>query len=378
MPRTHTLSTASTEAKTATDLTTWHSKNRRDLPWRAPWGQNPDPYHVLVSEFMLQQTQVATVIPYFHRFLEAFPTLQHLAEAPADTVMRHWQGLGYYRRAKRLQACAQAIVQQHQGRFPQTYDQLADLPGVGPYTAGAIASIAFNQPVPAIDGNANRVLARLFDIPDPVDKTPGKKAIQQAAESLHAAAPRANPGMLNEAIIELGATLCTPTEPQCLLCPVADHCQARASNTIHLRPVTTPKKKPTAVTHHILAIFKPRRGSVPESAGHWLLRQRPASGLWADLWELPTLEEDATPEALTEWAHDTFGLRITTPKRRHRFQHQTTHRTITFVLWHATPQSGRLKPPSARWLTPAQIDQVPLAKPQTTALSQLSVLNPSG
>lgn len=344
-------------------LVSWHRKQRRDLPWRSPWDKRPSPYAVLVSEVMLQQTQVTTVIPYFERFMAAFPTITALAQAGPDEVMRLWKGLGYYRRAQRLQACAQAVVTNHQGELPDTYDKLLALPGLGEYTAGAVASIAFGQRVPAVDGNVCRVLARLDGIDQPIDTTPGKAAIRETATQLVQVRCSGGPGMLNESLMELGATLCTPRSPQCLLCPVAPHCSARRTGQAEALPIKGRRKDPVAVEHHVVLI---RRGA------KLLVRRRPDTGLWANMWEVLTLEENGmTPDALTDWVADDFGILLNALSETDRFTHRTTHRLITFVVWQPASLSGRLKKTSAQWMHLDDASALGMAKPMTRVLQNL-------
>ncbi|MGF1633198.1 MAG: A/G-specific adenine glycosylase [Phycisphaerae bacterium] len=263
-------------------LLKWYDANRRDLPWRPPagtgTGERPDPWAVLVSEAMLQQTQVATVIPYFHRFLATFPTPAALAEADEQHVLRLWQGLGYYRRARNLQAAARAIVQRHGGQVPADHAALLALPGVGPYTAGAVASIAFDIPAPIVDGNVARVLSRLCLIETPPEAAGTKRRLWDLAEAV---LPAERPGALNSAMMELGATLCTPKNPQCLICPVADVCRAREAG--RQTQIPTPKKARATPLHERLVLVLVRGESV-------LIEQRPSTGRWAGLWQFPTVE----------------------------------------------------------------------------------------
>src|SRR5688572_3923564 len=207
-----------TSASFARRLLAWYDRHRRDLPWRPDPKTGrpaPEPYHVLVSEAMLQQTQVATVIPYYHRFLARFPTVSDLANAPEQDVLRGWQGLGYYSRARNLQAAARAIVNEHGGELPRTIEDLLALPGVGRYTAGAVASIAFDVKAPIVDGNVARVLCRVDRIEtDPRDRTTQQLLWRRAEEVL----PKKRVGDFNSALMELGATVCTPKSPQCLIC----------------------------------------------------------------------------------------------------------------------------------------------------------------
>src|SRR3954465_8164953 len=197
----------------------WYDRHRRILPWRAGPGETPDPYRVWLSEIMLQQTTVKTVAPYYARFLERFPTVEQLAKAPLDDVLKAWAGLGYYARGRNLHACAQAVVERHGGRFPTTVGALSALPGVGPYTAAAIAAIAFDEPATPVDGNIERVIARLFAVED---ELPGAKPrIRRLAADL---TPARRAGDFAQAMMDLGATLCTPKKPACGLCPLNENC----------------------------------------------------------------------------------------------------------------------------------------------------------
>lgn len=251
-------------------LLRWYDQARRNLPWRLQPGSNSvlDPYHVLLSETMLQQTQVTTVIPYFHRFLERFPTLTALASAHQQDVLRLWQGLGYYSRARNLHAAAQKVVRDFDGRLPETVEQLLQLPGIGRYTAGAIASIAFNQRAPILDGNVQRVLCRLDQVTaDPRERETQKILWQRAEELL----PKQRVGDFNSALMELGAMLCTPRSPQCLLCPVREHCQAHAAGMQEQIPAP---KKSRPIPLNRRRTYCIRRGD------EWLIEQRPATGRW--------------------------------------------------------------------------------------------------
>ena len=211
-------------------LLRWFRENARDLPWR----KNRTPYAVWVSEIMLQQTQVATVIDYFNRFMKRFPTVEKLARARQDTVLKMWEGLGYYTRGRNLHKAAKLITSDYSGQLPDTVDQLQKIPGIGRYTAGAIASIAFNRPAPILDGNVIRVLCRLFCIDgNPMD-TPVKNQLWDLADTL---VHTKHPGDFNEAMMELGATVCTPQNPSCLLCPLKNHCQAMKTGRQHELPV---------------------------------------------------------------------------------------------------------------------------------------------
>jgi A/G-specific adenine glycosylase len=342
----------------------WYRRCRRDLPWRS---DRPDPYHVLVSETMLQQTQVATVIAYFHRFIAALPTVEALAAADELRVLRLWQGLGYYRRARHLHAAARCIVQQHGGKMPTTAAELNKLPGVGRYTAAAVASIAFGQQAAVLDGNVARVLARWCAIDQPIDDAAVKTQLWSIAESLvpkrHPESP-GSPGDHNQAVMELGALICTPRQPKCSICPVATLCEANAQGRADALPVRRQRRKPTATTHHIVAV---RRG------GKLLFEQRPADGLWANMWQMPTAE--STDESdLPAWLTQHAGVTTSKLKRIDSFTHQTTHRTIEFVVWSAATPRGKLK--RGTWRHPNDVDDLPLPNPQHKALHLITPASP--
>lgn len=338
-------------------LLRWYRENRRDLPWRADSSSGSfsgfNPYHTLVSEAMLQQTQVATVIPYFHRFIAAFPTVEDLSAAEEQRVLRLWQGLGYYRRARNLHAAARMIVERFDGQLPSAVEELLKLPGVGRYTAGAIASIAFNRRAPIVDGNVARVLSRWFAIEEPVDEPRTRERLWKLAEHL---VPPRSPGDFNQGMMELGAMVCAPKSPACLVCPVSSHCDAHRRGIQDRLPAMLPKRKPKPVTHAVLAI---------EKRGRYLFEQRPADGLWSNMWQLPTREGESVA-SLPQWAADTLGLCIGLPERVSGFTHQTTHRTIRFTVHHASVASGRKR--RGAWHRLDAVDDLPLPKPQLEAL----------
>lgn len=346
-----------------TSLLRWYDRHYRALPWRTPPGAENScrvpPYHVLVSEAMLHQTQVTTVLRYFPRFIEIFPTIETLATADEASVLQVWQGLGYYRRARNLQAAAKAIVKHFDGQIPSNIDQLRTLPGIGAYTAGAIASIAFGRRSAAVDGNVIRVLARLFVLKGPSNHPSMVSAAWQIAEHL---VPPTRPGDFNQAMMDLGATICTPRNPRCSACPLQRRCLAFQSDMVDQLPERSTRSQPQSVRHHVLAISR---------SGRWVLRQRPKNGLWAGMWELPSVENQMKPTALSlkQWIHDNLGLTVTTPARLCTFKHRLTHRLVEFVLWVAVADAGRLRPSIGQWCTPTQISKVPLANPQRRAVA---------
>jgi len=261
----------------STELLNWYRLVKRDLPWRI----NKDPYRVWVSEIMLQQTRVDTVIPYYNQFMSKFPTVRALAEAPEEEVLKSWEGLGYYSRARNLQAGAKEVAQRYGGIVPDDKASVAGLKGVGPYTSGAIMSIAFNRPEPAVDGNVMRVLSRYFCLEDDIAKASTRVGIEKLAASL---IPEGAAGDFNQALMELGALVCTPKSPSCLPCPVMEHCEARLAGREMELPIKT-KAKPPRPEFRAAAIVV---GS-GEHAGKVLVRQRPATGLLTQMWELPHL-----------------------------------------------------------------------------------------
>lgn len=264
----------------------WYDEEARVLPWRYEPGGKADPYRVWLSEIMLQQTTVKAVIPYFMRFLEAFPTVRHLARADEEDVLRLWAGLGYYSRARNLHACARRVVDHHKGKFPKTEAELRALPGVGPYTAAAIASIAFGQKATPVDGNVERVVARLSAVEMPLPAA--KPTLRKLAEAL---TPTDRAGDFAQAMMDLGATVCTPKRPSCLMCPLNARCEARALGLAGELPRRV-EKAARPVRFGIAFVALGEDGRV-------LLRQRPDTGLLARMIELPS----------TPWGEDTADVR---------------------------------------------------------------------
>ncbi|MVO99786.1 A/G-specific adenine glycosylase [Paenibacillus lutrae] len=259
----------------STHLLAWYLIHRRDLPWR----RSRNPYHIWISEVMLQQTRVDTVIPYFHKFTELFPTVEALATAPEDEVLKAWEGLGYYSRARNLQQAVREVHEQYGGTVPDSKEEFSSLRGVGPYTSGAVLSIAYNKPEPAVDGNVMRVLSRYFLIEDDIAKPAARIGMEKLARDL---IPEGAAGDFNQALMELGAMVCTPRSPQCLTCPVMDQCAGRLAGREETLPVKT-KAKPPMPERRLVALIE----GEGENAGRILIRQRPQEGLLARMWELP-------------------------------------------------------------------------------------------
>ena len=344
-----------------TDLLAWYDRHRRDLPWRVPPGSaaTPQPYHVLVSEAMLQQTQVATVVPYFRRFLEQFPTVDALAAADEQTVLRAWQGLGYYSRARNLQRSARLIVADHGGRVPSTVEALLSLPGVGRYTAGAVASIAFGVAAPILDGNVARVLCRLDAVRDDPRDPAVRDLLWTRAEAV---LPADRLGDFNSALMELGATVCTPRSPRCLMCPVRDHCQAVAAGIQEQIP--PPKKaKPTPLERRWT--FAIRHGD------RYLIEQRPARGRWAGMWQFVTVP--AGPRQPTaRLVGDRLPLRVTPPQPLGRVEHGLTHRRYEFDVFRCDVVGDAPPPEPRRWVTLAELAAYPLPRPHVKVAAMLA------
>ncbi|MFP4143801.1 MAG: A/G-specific adenine glycosylase [Phycisphaeraceae bacterium] len=352
-------------------LLAWYDAHHRTMPWRVSPGAEagrPEPYPILVAETMLQQTQVATVIPYFQRFIERFPTVAALASAEEQEVLRLWQGLGYYRRARNLHAAAKRIVDEFGGTVPGEVEKLLELPGVGRYTAGAVASIAFGRRAPIVDGNVARVLARLLAIEEPVDKAAVRRRLWEVAEAV---VPGDRPGDFNQAMMELGSQICTPQGPTCPRCPVAEQCLARQDGREEEIPAMSPRKQPKAVTHVVAAV---------ERRGRWLFEQRPEAGLWANLWQMPTWEWDQPAEvdeqAVAAWLSERTGLKVEPAGREEPFVHQTTHRRITFELTRWRVTGGRLRTGAGAWRPLRSLGDLPLSNPQRRVVGVLEARGP--
>lgn len=357
-------------------LLRWYDAHRRDLPWR----RTRDAYAIWISEAMLQQTRVETVIPYWTRFLERFPDVASLARAELDDVYALWTGLGYYSRARNLKAAAESIVADHDGRLPADAESLKRLPGIGRYTAGAVASIAFDREEPLVDGNVVRVFSRLEDIrADVADKQVVSQLWALAGELVRG--PR--PGDLNQALMELGATVCTPKRPACSTCPVRRQCRGFAvdrsgeggsgSSTAHVENLPRKAKRKPARAIRGLAVAIDRGGQI-------LAVRRPESGLMAGLWELPggPLEADEEPkEHAPRLLGESVGLEVRELTHAGRVEHLFTHRALCLEVFHARALPGarvRLSGYTAhRWLAPDELLALAHAGPTRKALVLLGL-----
>lgn len=257
------------------NLVNWFLSEQRNLPWR----KNKDPYRIWVSEIMLQQTRVDTVIPFYNNFMQNFPTIADLANAEDEKVLKAWEGLGYYSRARNLQSAVKEVHETYEGKVPNTPEQISKLKGVGPYTAGAILSIAYGIPEPAVDGNVMRVLSRILTINEDIGIPKNRKIFEHAVRALIS---HEDPSSFNQGLMELGALICTPTNPACLLCPVREQCLAFEEGLVYELPIKSKKKAPKPVELVV--------GVIKNKNGKYLIQQRPPTGLLANMWEFPTAE----------------------------------------------------------------------------------------
>jgi A/G-specific adenine glycosylase len=322
-------------------LLTWYDRYRRALPWRAPPGRRADPYRVWLSEIMLQQTTVKAVAPYYAKFLERWPDLPALAAAPLDDVLKVWAGLGYYARARNLHACARTIVERHDGKIPATEALLRELPGIGPYTAAAIAAIAFDESTSPVDGNIERVIARLHAL-----DTPLPAAKPEIAKFARALTPPRRAGDFAQAMMDLGATICTPKSPACILCPWNESCAAYARGDAETYPRRTPKREGDL-----------RRGTAfvaRRADGFVLMRSRPAQGLLGGMTEVPTTEwsKDFEASKATHSAPRFASVRkkIVWRKTAGIVRHVFTHFPLELTVYVADVPARTSAPKGTRWV----------------------------
>ena len=335
-------------------LRSWFRRHQRDLPWR----RDRDPYRIWVSEVMLQQTQVATVIPYFERFLRAFPTLADLAAAEEQDVLRLWEGLGYYRRARDLHRAARILVADHQGRFPDDPAVLGALPGLGRYTCNAVLSQAFDRRLPILEANTQRVLSRLFGRAQDPRQGPARRWLWQAAEDI---LPQRDIGAFNQALMELGALVCTPAAPRCTDCPLAARCLARQRGQQESIPTRSPAPEIQRIQE---AAIVARRGS------EVLLVQRPQRGRWAGLWEFPhgpLTDGEAAETAAARLLRELTGLQARIGPELLTIRHGVTRYHITLTCFEAELAAGAFQSAfyvEGRWLSLADLAAYPVSSPQ--------------
>ena len=349
-------------------LLVWYDAHKRDLPWR----RTQDPYKIWISEIMLQQTRVDTVIPYYERFLDWFPTVAELAQAPEEKLLKAWEGLGYYSRVRNMQKAAQQIMENHGGVFPSSYDEISKLKGIGPYTAGAIASIAFGLAEPAVDGNVMRVLARLFEVDYDIGVPTNRKIFQAMMEIL---IDPARPGDFNQALMDLGSDIESPVNPRPEESPVKEFSAAYQHGTMDRYPIKAPKKKPVPV--YLTAFI------IKDSQGHYLLEKNEREGLLSGFWHFPLIEVDSLSENLGQLSlldgqghvvdnpeilsfEQDYDLAIDWQDRSYPIvQHVFSHRKWQVQLRYGLVKEGEQESSeSTVWLIPEEFSDYPFAKPQ--------------
>ena len=334
------------------ELLHWYEEDARDLPWR----RTKDPYCVYLSEIILQQTRVDQGLPYYNRFLERFPTLQALAIAGEQDVLKAWEGLGYYTRARNMHRAANIVVEEYAGRFPDSPELLRLLPGIGKYTAGAIASIAFGKPVPVLDGNVKRVLARLDAFEASIDLPASDQLLWQRAESL---VPVKSPGDYTQAMMELGARICVPKSPMCDACPVRKFCDGHARSLQHELPKRTPKKSVPHQEVVVAAIYQD---------GRYLIGKRPSEGFLGGLWEFPGGKINTgenTEAALLRECREELRVKVRVGGLVAVVKHAYTHFKVTLHVYRCTISSGKPKPQfhtALKWVSPEEFDEYAFPK----------------
>lgn len=351
-------------------LLDWFSANARDLPWR----HTRNPYAIWVSEIMLQQTQVKTVIPFWERWMRELPAIESVAAASSDKIHKLWEGLGYYTRARNLQNAARIILKNHGGKFSQNFDDVLALPGIGRYTAGAICSIAFNQPTPILDGNVIRVLTRIFGIAEnPKEKKTNAQLWKLAEELVKAAQVSSLPSQarclrcisgncsaLNQSLMELGALICTPRNSQCVICPVKKHCVAFKENRIEELPNL--EKRQAATARHFVAF-------VVERNGKFLVRRRPEGIVNAHLWEFPNFEINSSKLSPHEMFQRQFASKAETIQLLRTVKHSITRYRITLQAFHA--RSREILKVKGIWRTKSQLQQLAFSSAHKKILHHL-------
>jgi A/G-specific adenine glycosylase len=336
----------------SSQLLVWYAQNARQLPWR----DHPDPYAVWISEIMLQQTRVETVKPYFERWMRRFPTVQALAEASQQEVLAAWEGLGYYTRARNLHRAAQQVMAKFNGQIPRDPQDLQRLPGIGRYTAGAIASMAFGVDAAALDGNIRRVLARVFDVAEPAQSQSGLQRLWKlAGEHL----PAGHAGEYNQALMDLGTAICTPRHPDCSSCPLKLDCRAYALGIQEQRPVSKPR--PVAPHYTVTAAVIRRDGQV-------LIAQRPAQGLLGGLWEFPggkLQEGEDLGDCLRREIYEELGVDVAVGAQVGIYRHAYTHFRVTLHAFYCQLEQGEpqaLEATALRWVPPEALAEYPMGK----------------
>jgi A/G-specific adenine glycosylase len=350
-------------------LPPWYAEHRREMPWR---GAATEPYRIWVAEVMLQQTRVDQATPYFRRFVKAFPTAEALADAERDDVLMRWEGLGYYARARHLHEAAQIIVDEHGGAVPDTWDAIRELPGVGPYTAAAVLSIAYGKPHAVLDGNVVRLLTRIFAVADDATKTRTRRRLRTAADQLldHAHETGADPGDFNQALMELGATVCTPTAPDCPICPLQCACAAYDEGAPEAYPQ---KKKKPPRPHHDVAV-----GLLENEAGELFIQRRPDDGLLGGLWEFPggkTEDGEDVADACRRELREELNVDVEVGTLFHRLDHAYSHFKITLHAFRCRLPDGAAPTPAegqpTRWVAREALDDYAFPRANRRLIEEL-------
>ncbi len=342
------------QVKIQKNLLAWFSKNKRPMPWRS----QKSPYRTFISEVMLQQTQIKTVIPYFERWMKVFPDIESLAAAPIDKVLKLWEGLGYYTRARNLHKAAQMICEKHGGKIPSDFDSLFALPGIGRYTAGAIASIGFEKRVPLVDGNVARVLSRLFNIKKDILKPETQKFLYEIAGQL---VPEKSPGDFNQALMELGSLICIPAMPNCTACPVSSVCSAYKKGNQESLPIKSKALQKKEV--RIAAAFILNDGKI-------LVRKRPAKGIWGGLWEVPSITspvKNSFRELIERYIHNEYKMKAAPIASIEPITHHLTHLKMTISPFVFKTNQGHVNSGS-RWVSRSGITKLSFPVPYQSLL----------
>lgn len=337
------------------DLISWFEAEQRDLPWRI----NKDPYRVWVSEIMLQQTRVEAVKPFYKNFMEKFPTLEALADAHEDEVLKAWEGLGYYSRARNLHSAVKEVKERYGGKVPDTPKEIGKLKGVGPYTKGAILSIAYGVPEPAVDGNVMRVMSRILSIWDDIAKPKTRQLFENIIREV---IYKDNPSYFNQGLMELGALICIPKNPACLLCPVRSHCRAFHEGVQKELPVKSKAKEPKVVPI-VAGVFRTKSGG-------YIVNKRAKTGLLANMWEFPNVEVQEGvsnhKQQLTYYMQEAFGLEVTVDEYAATIQHSFTHRTWEIFVFFGTAEGIIQESDTLKVFTPEQFEQYTFSRSHKT------------
>lgn len=337
------------------DLIDWFEKEQRDLPWR----KNKDPYRVWVSEIMLQQTRVEAVKPYYAKFMGKFPTLEALADAEDEEVLKAWEGLGYYSRARNLHAAVKEVKEVYGGEVPSDVKKIEKLQGIGPYTKGAILSIAYGIPEPAVDGNVMRVLSRILSVWEDIAKPKTRKIFEDIVREIISIE---NPSYFNQGLMELGALICIPKNPACLLCPVREHCRGYAEGVQKDLPVKSKAKAPKMVP--LVA------GVLQTEDGRYVIHKRPSEGLLANMWEFPNVEIRAgirnQKQQLIDYVKEQFNLSVSVNEYAMNVRHTFTHRTWDIFVFYGKVTGEIVETDTLKVVTKEAFEQLPFSKAHRT------------